>query len=182
MLLRKCWPFIFFVSPRVLQRKRILRGSSALLKALYHTPSESQILTLALDGQVSYWEVIDGKEVRAISVGKHSKVASLDVSNDGESFATGGEDSVARVRSCERLKIWYDLIRFLNQFQIWRYCKGDLAYMGMAECGNITKVKISPRSNYVLAATTNGGIIAWTLNWRKKKQCNLNILFSSAQG
>ena len=87
---------MFFFSLNALQRKRILRGTSGLLKAQYH-PSEAQILTLAVDGQLSYWEVVDGKEIRAIPVGKHSTVLGLDVAADGEMFATGGVDSVAKV-------------------------------------------------------------------------------------
>ena len=52
---------------------------------------------MAFDGQLSYWEVIDGKEIRALTVGKHSSVLALDVASDGESFVTGGADSIAKV-------------------------------------------------------------------------------------
>ena len=86
------------ISPSTPLRKRILTGTSSLLRAQYH-PSESQILTLAVDGQLSYWEALDGREIRAVSVGRHGAVTALDVGADGEAVATGGQDSAAKVRS-----------------------------------------------------------------------------------
>ncbi len=65
--------------------------------AKYH-PSQCQILTLATDGQVCYWEVVDGSEIRHISLGKHSTVTSLDVSPEGgKNFITSTNDSLVKV-------------------------------------------------------------------------------------
>ena len=78
-------------------RRQILHSTSALVMARYH-PSQCQILTLSTDGQVSYWEVVDGAEIRHITLGKHSTVTSLDVSpGDGENFITSTNDSLIKV-------------------------------------------------------------------------------------
>ena len=79
-------------------KKRItLSCTSSLVLAKLH-PSECQILTLATDGQLSYWEVIDGTEIRNIVLGKHSTVTSLDVApGQGEYFITSTNDSVVKV-------------------------------------------------------------------------------------
>ena len=74
-----------------------MTATSALVRARYH-PSQCQILTLATDGQVSYFEVIDGTEIRNIVLGKHSTVTSLDVSpGQGENFITSTNDSLVKV-------------------------------------------------------------------------------------
>ena len=78
-------------------RRQILHATWSLVSALYH-PSECQVLTLALDAQLCYWEVIDGKEIRHLVLGKHSTVTALDVSHDGESFITATDSSLIKVQ------------------------------------------------------------------------------------
>jgi WD40 repeat protein len=80
----------------VLRRQRILLATTSLVSASYH-PSEAQILTLSVDGQLAYWEVIDGAEIRTATVGKHGNMTAMDISNDGESVAIAGADSVVKV-------------------------------------------------------------------------------------
>ena len=89
-------------------RRQILHATWSLVSALYH-PSECQVLTLALDAQLCYWEVIDGKEIRHLVLGKHSTVTALDVSHDGESFITATDSSLVKVlfisnKFCLKLK------------------------------------------------------------------------------
>ena len=55
------------------------------------------MLTLALDAQLCYWEVVDGKEIRHLVLGKHSTVTALDVSHDGEAFITATDSSLIKV-------------------------------------------------------------------------------------
>ena len=87
----------FFFSFESLHRRLNLTANSALVWARYH-PSQCQILTLATDGQVSYYEVIDGTEIRNIVLGKHGTVTSLDVSpGQGEHFITSTNDSMVKV-------------------------------------------------------------------------------------
>ena len=72
--------------------------------ARYH-PSQCQILTLATDGQVSYYEVIDGTEIRNIVLGKHGTITSLDVSpGQGEHFITSTNDSMVKVWNMQFVK------------------------------------------------------------------------------
>ena len=44
------------------------------MHASYH-PSESQIITLSIDGSLAYWEVVDGEEIRGVAV---SQIIGLD--------------------------------------------------------------------------------------------------------
>ena len=82
-------------------RKQILHATWSLVSALYHPTTECQILTLAQDGQLAYWEVIDGKEIRHLTLGKHSTVTSLDLSPDGDTFCTTTNSSLIKVYSKE---------------------------------------------------------------------------------
>ena len=56
------------------------------------------MLTLALDAQLCYWEVVDGKEIRHLVLGKHSTVTALDVAHDGEAFITATDSSLIKVQ------------------------------------------------------------------------------------
>ena len=97
LVINKFSCLLFLSSFEKLQRRLILTATSALVRARYH-PSQCQILTLATDGQVSYFEVIDGTEIRNIVLGKHSTVTSLDVSpGQGENFITSTNDSLVKV-------------------------------------------------------------------------------------
>ena len=97
LVINKFSYLLFLSSFEKLQRRLILTATSALVRARYH-PSQCQILTLATDGQVSYFEVIDGTEIRNIVLGKHSTVTSLDVSpGQGENFITSTNDSLVKV-------------------------------------------------------------------------------------
>ena len=97
LVINKFSCLLFLFSFEKLQRRLILTATSALVRARYH-PSQCQILTLATDGQVSYFEVIDGTEIRNIVLGKHSTVTSLDVSpGQGENFITSTNDSLVKV-------------------------------------------------------------------------------------
>ena len=120
-------------------RRQILTATSALLWARIH-PSQCQILTLATDGQVSYWEAVDGTEIRAIVLGKHSTVTSLDVDPKGEFFITSTHDSMVKV---------------------WKYKQGSLIAHGKARSGPITKTMYSPTGRYVVAITQHGAILIW---------------------
>ena len=87
---------MFNCSLESIYRRQILHATWSLVSALYH-PSECQVLTLALDAQLCYWEVIDGKEIRHLVLGKHSTVTALDISHDGESFITATDSSLVKV-------------------------------------------------------------------------------------
>ena len=70
--------------------------SNAYLYACYF-----QIVTLAQDGQLAYWEVLDGKEIRHLTMGKHSTVTALDVSPDGQTFCTATNASVIKASTVQ---------------------------------------------------------------------------------
>ena len=77
-------------------RKQILNCTASLVWSLYH-PSESQILTLATDSQLSYWEVFNAEEIRQLVLGRHSSLTALNISRDGEHFITATQDSLVKV-------------------------------------------------------------------------------------
>ena len=93
-----------------------MHATWSLVSALYH-PTECQVLTLALDAQLCYWEVIDGKEIRHLVLGKHSSVTALDVSHDGESFMTATDSSLIKVYliPSSNLIFWFTKPNFLKQ-------------------------------------------------------------------
>ena len=57
----------YFSGGTVLRRQRIVVATSAVVHASYH-PSESQIITLSIDGSLAYWEVVDGEEIRGVKI------------------------------------------------------------------------------------------------------------------
>ncbi len=73
-----------------------MHATTSLITARFH-PSESQILILSVDGFLSYWETVDGSEIRSTSVGKHGIATAMDISSDGESVAVGTADSTVKV-------------------------------------------------------------------------------------
>lgn len=73
-----------------------MKATWSLVAAKYH-PSESQIITLAVDGHLAYWEALDGTEIRSLVLGKHSTLTAMDISTDGETFVTGTNSSLVKV-------------------------------------------------------------------------------------
>lgn len=59
--------WLVFSGGAVLRRQRIIVATSSLVHASYH-PSESQVITLSIDGSLAYWEVVDGEEIRGVTV------------------------------------------------------------------------------------------------------------------
>ena len=81
---------------------------------------------------------------RSTSVGRHASVTAMDVSGDGETVAVGGAGADSAVK-------------------LWRYRQGDVFKIGRADCGEISKVRISPSGGMVAAATRHGAIVTWRL-------------------
>ena len=130
-------------SNMTLRRKRIVNCTCSLIWAKYH-PSESQIMTLSVDATLSYWEVLDGEEIRALTVGKHSGVSAMDVDRQGESLVIGDINSEAAV---------------------WRYRQGSMEKIARAECGRINRILFSSGgTRQIVAASDNGAIIVWINN------------------
>ena len=59
--------WLVFSGGATLRRQRIIVATSSIVHASYH-PSESQIITLSIDGSLAYWEVVDGEEIRGVTV------------------------------------------------------------------------------------------------------------------
>ena len=57
---------LVFSGGATLRRQRIIVATSSIVHASYH-PSESQIITLSIDGSLAYWEVVDGEEIRCVT-------------------------------------------------------------------------------------------------------------------
>lgn len=60
-------------------------------------PSGVQILTGGSDRKVAYWEVLDGSLVRELEGSPTGTINTLDISPDGEYFATGGNDQIIKL-------------------------------------------------------------------------------------
>ncbi len=78
------------------KRKRVLNCTCSVLSARFHS-SGSQVVTLSQDGQLTYWEVLDGEELRALQVEKHGAAAAMDIDPRGENITVGTTDSKAKV-------------------------------------------------------------------------------------
>jgi WD40 repeat protein len=64
----------------------------------------------------------------------------LDITGDGSHFVIGGSDKIVKV---------------------YKYEEGEVAYVGMGHSTDITKVRISPDSKYIVSVSTEGAVFQW---------------------
>ena len=60
-------------------------------------PDEYQLLTVAADGKIDYWEKFDGQIIRKLDGNEHGGVNTVAITEQGEHFITGGEDKAVKV-------------------------------------------------------------------------------------
>ncbi|XP_040577005.1 uncharacterized protein [Lepeophtheirus salmonis] len=126
--------------PSSIQRKRILVGSCSLVGASYHS-SESQIITLSIDGRLSYWDTCKGIEIRSFIISHYGVTRALDVFKDF--ILTGTELSTLKIR---------------------RYKAGDIIGVGRGHVGSISSLKMSPSGAWVVIGTEDGALIVFDVN------------------
>lgn len=104
----------------------------------YH-PDESQMLTCGSNHKITYWDAVDGEQIRVIEGGEDNMTA-LDILPSGEYFVSGSRDKLLK---------------------IWHYDDGLPVCIGKGHSGAIKAVKVSPDLRSVVSVGTNGEIIFW---------------------
>ncbi len=68
------------------------------------------------------------------------EINALAITNEGEHFASGGEDRVVKV---------------------WGYDEGLCYYEGVGHSGTVTKIIISPNQKWIVSVGSEGAIFMW---------------------
>lgn len=70
--------------------------------AVKYYPTGVQILTSGTDRKIGYWEVLDGTLVREVEGSPSGGVNAVDISANGEQFASGGDDQMVKLWNYQR--------------------------------------------------------------------------------
>ncbi|KAM6297486.1 cilia- and flagella-associated protein 52 [Aegotheles albertisi] len=127
------WDIVRFV------RKQMILAKT-LFKCVCYNPEEFQIITGGTDRKIGFWEVFDGSAVRDVEGCATGSINGMDITSDGAHFVTGGDDHLVKV---------------------WNYNEGAVTHVGVGHSGNITRLKISPGSKYIVSVSADGAILIW---------------------
>ncbi|RZF37372.1 hypothetical protein LSTR_LSTR009723 [Laodelphax striatellus] len=120
-------------------RTAILFSSTLFMCVRYH-PTGCQVVTCGTNRQIGYWEVYDGSLIREIEGSASSALNTLDLTDDGNYFATGGTDQILKV---------------------WKYREGLTTHVGVGHAGVITSVRFSPDRKRIVSTSADGAIFIW---------------------
>jgi WD40 repeat protein len=121
-------------------RMTCLFASTQFQAVVYH-PDQSQLLTTGSDRKLTYWDVVDGIPIRIIDGSQTAQLNTLDITEDGSTFASGGGEKIV---------------------QVWGYDDGYHYYSGVGHSGDITAVQFSPDQQTVVSVGEEGAIFLWT--------------------
>ena len=108
-----------------------------MFKEIAIHPDQSQVLTVGNDKKITYWEAVDGVEVRMLD-GSDGEINTIAINKSGEYFVTGGEDKILK---------------------IWEYDTGDNLFVGLGHSGTINKAKIAPNQDFIVSVGADGSIL-----------------------
>ena len=108
-----------------------------MFKEITIHPDQSQVLTVGNDKKITYWEAVDGVEVRMLD-GSDGEINTIDINKSGEYFITAGEDKILK---------------------IWEYDTGDNLFVGLGHSGTINKAKIAPSQDFIVSVGADGSIL-----------------------
>eukprot|EP00164_Ancoracysta_twista_P002403 GFYU01003183.1.p1 GENE.GFYU01003183.1~~GFYU01003183.1.p1 ORF type:complete len:615 (+),score=173.33 GFYU01003183.1:168-2012(+) len=114
--------------------------ASTFFKSIVYHPEESQLLTTGTDRKITYWDTFDGSAIRIVDGSEEAEVNSLDITDNGKMFVSGGGDKLVRV---------------------WEYEMGIAYHVGLGHSGVITRLKISPDSQTIVSVGDEGGVFIW---------------------
>ena len=106
---------------------------------MYH-PDGSQFLTCGTDRKLTWWDSVEATPIRIIEGSTTHSVSALDITSDGEYFATGSQDCSVRV---------------------YNYDSGICLNVGYGHSSPVTRVAISPDTSFLVSASTDGSIMVW---------------------
>jgi len=121
--------------------RRNIMYSQTYFKAACYFTDESQLLTTGSDKKITYWDAIDCSAIRELEGSKSGEINSVDISNDGELFATGGGDKLVKV---------------------WNYDQGSVVAVGVGHSSTISKVKFSPDGKRIVSVGEEGAVMLWS--------------------
>ena len=122
-------------------RLTCLFESTMFKQVLFH-PDESQLLTTGSDRKITYWDTFDGQAIRMLDGSEDGEVNTLAMTEDGEYFASGGEDQLVK---------------------IWSYDEGVVLHEGLGHSATITKTTFSPDQRSLISTGSEGAIFIWNV-------------------
>ncbi|XP_077979702.1 cilia- and flagella-associated protein 52-like [Glandiceps talaboti] len=114
--------------------------ANTLFKCVCYHPEEFQIITSGSDRKVGYWETYDGNQIREVDGSQSGSVNGMDISSDGQNFATAGDDKILK---------------------LWKYGEGEVTHVGIGHSGEVSRLKICPNSHFIVSVSNDGAIIIW---------------------
>ncbi|KAK2514630.1 hypothetical protein Q9233_014786 [Columba guinea] len=129
---------VIFDLVRYVRKQMIL--DNTLFKCVCYHPGEYQIITSGTDRKIVYWEVLDGSAIREVQGSLSSSINGMDITSDGASFVTGGDDHLVK---------------------LWDYKEGTVTHVGVGHSGNITRLKICPANKYIVSVSADGAVLIW---------------------
>uniref|UniRef100_A0A8B9LUC0 Cilia- and flagella-associated protein 52 n=1 Tax=Astyanax mexicanus TaxID=7994 RepID=A0A8B9LUC0_ASTMX len=127
------WDLVRFV------RNQMVLANTQFQTVCYH-PEEYQIITSGTDRKIGYWEVFDGSAIRELYGSLTGAINSMDISQEGEHFVTGGDEKLIKV---------------------WHYTDGDVTHVGVGHSSSISSIRICPNSKVIISTSTDGAILRW---------------------
>ncbi|XP_064900040.1 cilia- and flagella-associated protein 52-like [Columba livia] len=120
-------------------RKQMILDNTLFKCVCYHR-GEYQIITSGTDRKIVYWEGLDGSAIREVQGSLSSSINGMDITADGASFVTGGDDHLVK---------------------LWDYKEGTVTHVGVGHSGNITRLKICPANKYMVSVSAAGAVLIW---------------------
>ncbi len=113
---------------------------NAVFKDIVFHPDESQYLTCASNGKLSYWDAYDAEKIREIE-GSGAPMTCIDIQSDGYMFVSGSEDKTIKE---------------------WKYDEGEVVAEGIfRHSGVINAIALSPDERCIVSGDTEGGLFFW---------------------
>ena len=113
---------------------------TTMFKQLVFHPDESQILTTGTDRKITYWDAIEGSEIRMMDGSLDGEINSLAMCKSGEFFASAGED---------------------REIKIWEYDTGIPKWRGLGNSGVINRIAIAPNQEFMVSVSVDGSIFIY---------------------
>jgi WD40 repeat protein len=118
-------------------RRLVCLFETTMFKQLTYHPDESQILTTGTNKKITYWDVIDGVDIRSIDGSYEGEVNSLSMCKSGEFFVSAGED---------------------KEVKIWEYDTAIPRWKGLGHSNNINRVAVAPNQEFICSVSEDGSI------------------------
>lgn len=120
-------------------RLALILQDTLFLDVAWH-PSTCQLLAVSHNHKLCYFEAFDGSTIREVVASETDPVQAVDVSPCGLYVVTGGQDRLVK---------------------LWSYNEAKLLRKGCLHSAEITRVKFSPLSDYIISTCQDGSIFKW---------------------